>query len=223
MSDYVLVETVGDFVQGVINTLKYWRNIHTEPNAWLNAWVPDMRSTVNLNEVGFSNSYFDYDTAQLIEDIAEIVAMENKLFYCCECGSEYEEDGECEDCGELLFQYDTEYFVEVMDITSIDTDIFTSVAINKVFPVYQEAIAPFICDVLENINYLINKIESAENNFDKLAAVIEALGIAHCNGEIFEDYIMYTMDMEFSDILNIRENGITSFFESDDVKAFMDS
>lgn len=222
----------GTFVEGVLETLRYWRDIHTHAPSWAKSWVEHLEGETNisLKDINCENGYFSYPKSDLKEDIINIMKELNAFagmreFYCPNCGCEQDESSECEECGEETYnQLDVETLVECHDWDALEYDHILRAFERFVFPVYQEALEYVICDVLENVNHYINKIESAESKFDKLTACIQALSIAHVNGEIFDDYLHYgTTNLTFEEVLDARENGISALYDTKELKEYLDS
>lgn len=217
--------TVSEFFQGVLNTLRYWRDVHTQADTWAAQWLMDGENMVNMDEVRFASGCYEIPLDVIKKGIVEIQMERDRVspFYCFECGGEGE-DRTCDECGAECSEQDAEFFLEITDFSSIPAFIVTKALEVYGFRFAEDALQYLIGGVLEDVNNYIEKLEKAETAYDKLAAMIQALSLAHTSGDIFEDYLHYGMySMDWDDILNIRENGLISHFTAEEVKEFLEA
>lgn len=218
-SEPVAVVDVPSLISGVLETLRFWRDAHTHPETWAKNWLVD--DDINLDYIELSNQYFFVDMDRFKLELAKLATADLPPFYCCECGGEGDEP-EC--CGEPCSSQAPEDYVGCMDFSTIPYAHILEVMKEYAFPIYEAGVSPVIEGVLEEVEYYITKIEGAEDNYDRLSAAIEALSLAHTNGDIFGDYLGRGMyNIEWSDILGMRERGIISFFSPEEVKEYLSS
>lgn len=218
------VVDVASLYKGVLNTLRGWRDVHTYAPIWAAQWAADY-DNINVDEmtVGCSHYKIDKDVIKLALVKLQMERDNVASFYCPECGAEGDENV-CEECGEQAYAQDADFFVDITDFSAIPAHDFVKVLETDGFPIAERGLRYVIDGVLEEVEYYIEKMENSTNTFDMVAAMIEALGLAHTSGDIFEDYINYGMyGIDFDDILNIRENGLIAYFTPEDVKEFLDS
>jgi hypothetical protein len=188
--------------------------------------------TISLDIFDLSNTYFHFDKETFKVKYVKAWMSYNGIsegWTCPECGAMTEDNSYCTCCGgeiEDPQEMDTEeivdYYMECVDFSEMEINLVKEALRGNIFNDYCISLAGVISEVLERVEFYIEKLENSDSNMDKMTSLIQALSIAHVHGEIFQDYIdrgMYNFDSE--QILNIRENGLESEFDREVIKEWL--
>lgn len=223
--------SISDFCEAVLSTLKYWYNTHTDAKTWAEDWLCGYSPKKFIEEIGgiLENSYF---RVNVVEKVFSHWCKANiDDFYCCEkCYMIVESCNEC-DCGNDDFWKEcgierlTEWMSDIYgdELPPYTTDEMCFDAIVDCFDEYAAAVHPHILCELELCK---NAIEDIENSFDNktelLAACLAGTQIYHLNGNIMEDYGgLANIDSMF--ICEVRDNALLEYFTQEEIDEFVSS
>jgi hypothetical protein len=231
----VEVSDIASFCAGVLEILRYWRDVHTHEETWITENVNRdfFGKTINLEEFDLGNTYYEFDKETFKTEYIKAHISQSgldKFYRCPECGSLSEDNTYCTGCGEELDSPDSvddedvvEEFIDFIDFSAMEISLVQTALKGRIFRDYEISLSGVISDILEKVEFYIEKLENSPTNLDKLTSTIEALSLAHTSGEIFKDYLergMYGFEVE--QILNVRENGIESEFDREDIKEWLE-
>lgn len=228
MATYFL--TVEDMIEHIRGALERWRGCHDDPETWADEWVCGEPMYYYRELDGhIGNGYFEFDWKGAA---IRRMAMNSLTEYCrCpKCSwlvSDYDQLCGCDDEDEPWDNWERLHEDDVGDLAMYLEDVMVEPSEAEImdalvldgFPIYREALAPYIDGILDEIQEALDKIDYASDPGDRLAAAIAAAHISHVHGNILDDY--GTGDVDFATVADIAENGLSDYFTSDEVKGFL--
>jgi len=222
--------TIEEYVEGVKAALQYWLDIHTNAEEWAKQWTMDDAEYYFKECPVLENDYFSFDWKDAV--LKQWCKENLNLFVICSnCGCIFEdgfEDEECCDESDFI-ECEEEDLYNWMDELGADGLQFPEymlldALIEQGFPIYREALEPITAGVEEEIAEVLEAIEAAPTNQDRLLAVMWGTRVYHVNGNIMSDYgeqVNYNLDYQM--INNIRNNGLESVFSKEEIQEYINN
>jgi len=221
-----------EFVEAVKGTLKYWLDLHTDPETWAEEWTCgcELQWAVENSPI-FENDYFTFrwkDAA--LTRYAEELVRNNAYVRCTGCGSLWDNsfyDCDCTEDHDLDCEVieDPGVIVEMWDDLGFDVEIPTQhlwyALINEGFETYRQGIGPLTYDIEQEIKDVLDDMEAAQTGEEFLNALVWALHIQHVQGTITKDY-GDRCDIHYQDIDIVQQDGLLAIFDQEEIDDYIE-
>lgn len=204
---------IDEYEEAMINTLQFWLDSHTQPEAWANEWIVDsVDYTFESCQGELKNDYFHFDW---MKSALKIWCKDNRHWYkVCSCGIQELGYEDCRHIGrtptiaELTEWFNEIYYKDYNSIANLVGEHILREALEKEgFKVYRNALKDVTRSVEMEVKDALRQIRRAKSKADKLAALAWANHVQHVNGNIVQDY-GDRFDLNYHVIEAIAENGM---------------
>lgn len=201
MNTYTEVTSIETLIESVKNTFQHWIDSHNKADCLMNLDDYAHNGVVDFRYLAIENNYVTVTKKEVMQ-----YYLENTKEFI------YDENDS------LIEVFLSEIMtVDELEDEKVSFEVAQRLIRDFVFPRYFEALSPMTLPITEELKSYLVEFETLKNNVDRVSWLIKALSVTHVHGNVVLDYSHFVCDFEYDDFDNIRNNGLESFFDRQEV------